>query len=1014
MAVFNEDTRVKIPATIQYLKLGYKYQSLRQADVDFNTKIFINRFKPSLEKINGRPFTFDEIKEILMDIDNVIKNHDLGKEFYNWLINPLDKVKLIDFENIDNNDFAVVDELPFNIVQGTEEGSFRPDINILVNGIPLAFLEVKKPNNQGGIQKEFERMIKKRLENKDYVKYFNLIQMVCFSNNMEYEEEDDAEDVKAGSFYTTPNGKTTSFSFFREDDERYISDYPYKEISENKIKDVMKDCGYSKAEADTPEFKENLKSTSPCNSFITSVFDKERFLYFLHYGIMFIQEKVPQKHIMRYPQFFATRKIIERLESGGKGGIIWHTQGSGKTGLAAFANRVVRDYYAKKNINARFFFVVDRLELLNQASVEFKNRGLNVVNCNSRAEFSKELNKNLSTNIDSKSIGEVCVVNIQKFEQKMPEAKNDYEANVQRVFFIDEAHRSYKSTGEFFKNLMTCDLDAVYIALTGTPLLTKKERSNLKFGEYIHKYFYDKSIADGYTLKIKKENIDTVAKKEIIENLQIEDTQLDDKDVYESPDYINDLGKFIERDFKNFRFQNADKTIGGMIVCRSNTQAKMMQEWFENNSKLKTGLVISDTENPTQSQINKNNQINFRESLTPDILIVNMMLTTGYDVKRLKKMYLLRGPHAQSLLQTISRVNRPYKSPTGKIYKYGYIVDFVDISHEYDKTVDAYIKELEADLNENGENEGSLSGLVIDKEDINKKYHEYKNNLENIIDTENLERFSKQVTYFNKETLLKIKRLLNGIKECETEFILSRAIDYAKQIDSDKIKKLIRTVQERIDFINLKTDTVNMMDIISNDEVVKIIYEFIKTKIIILNLGELGENEPRIKRFTDIVTEVQKEIKKNKNKEDIKIVMLDQLLQKIFNKLEIADLDKLDDLSDELLEALNNARDINYENDRLAENYGGNFGFVKTYQDAVELYTDVDKKDIEKMLLIAYQDIKDKLDNDTLIIQGRKNFIDSIKQNITKVLLKEKLYLKVKNFYDQILSELYTNIQWFK
>lgn len=717
---------------------------------------------------------------------------------------------------------------------------------------------------------------------------------------------------------------------------------------------------------------------------------------------------------MRYPQFFATRKIIERLEAGGKGGIIWHTQGSGKTGLAAFSNRVVRDYYAKKNINARFFFVVDRLELLNQASVEFKNRGLNVVNCNSRAEFSKELNKNLSTNIDSKSIGEVCVVNIQKFEEKMPEVSNDYEANVQRVFFIDEAHRSYKLTGEFFKNLMTCDTDAVYIALTGTPLLTKKERSNLKFGDYIHKYFYDKSIADGYTLKIKKENIDTVAKKEIIENLQIEETQLDDKDVYESLDYINDLGKFIERDFKNFRFQNADKTIGGMIVCRSNPQAKMMQEWFEKNSKLKTGLVISDTENPTQSQINKNNQINFRESLTPDMLIVNMMLTTGYDVKRLKKMYLLRGPHAQSLLQTISRVNRPYKSPTGKIYKYGYIVDFVDISHEYDKTVDAYIKELEAELNENGENEGSLSGLVIDKEDINKKYHEYMDNLQSIVDTENLESFSKQITNFKKEALLKVKRLLNGIKECETEFILSRAINYAKQIDSDKIKKLIRTVQERIDFINLKTDTVNMMDIISNDEVVQIIYEFIKTRIMILNLGEIGENDSRVNRFTEIVKDVQKEIKKNKNKEDIKIVMLDQLLQKIFDKLEIADLDKLDELSDELLEALKNAKDINYENDRLAENYGGNFGFVKTYQDAVELYTDTDNKDIEKMLLITYQDIKDKLDNDVLIIQGRKNFIDSIKQNITKILLKEKLYLKVKNFYDQILSELYTNIQLFK
>ena len=234
----------------------------------------------------------------------------------------------------------------------------------------------------------------------------------------------------------------------------------------------------------------------------------------------------------------------------------------------------------------------------------------------------------------------------------------------------------------------------------------------------------------------------------------------------------------------NFRLQNSDPTIGGMIVCRTNPQAKKVHEWFENNSKLSTGLVITDTEDAKQKQANKNNQLNFRETLAPDMLIVNFMLTTGYDVKRLKKMYLLRGPHAQSLLQTISRVNRPYKSPSGKVYKYGYIVDFVDIEQEYDKTIEAYIKELEADLNENGEDEGSLAGLVIDKEDINRKYHKYVDELENIIATDNLERFSKQLTFYNKEALLKIRRLLNGIKECQTEFILSRAMDYAAQIDS--------------------------------------------------------------------------------------------------------------------------------------------------------------------------------------------------------------------------------------
>lgn len=1013
MAVFNEDTRVKIPATIQLLRLGYEYQSMKDADIDFGTKIFINRFKPALEHINGREFSYDEIKALLNKIHSSIKNNDLGKEFYYWLINPLDEVKLIDFEDISKNDFAVVDELPFSVVQGTEEGSFRPDINILINGMPLAFLEVKKPNNEGGIKAEFDRMINKRLANPDYKKFFNLIQFVSFSNNMEYEDADDVEDVKAGSFYTTPNGSNTSFSFFREDDEKYLLDYPYITIEEETIKSVIKDCGYSPSEADTEEFKQNLRVDSPCNSFITSVYDKERIMYFLRYGMMYVNYKVPEKHIMRYPQFFATRKIIERLKSGGKGGIIWHTQGSGKTGLAAFANRVIKDYYAKKDVIARFFFIVDRIDLLTQASTEFACRGLNVINCKDKEAFTKEINKTLSKNVGESSIGEICVANIQKLESQLEEAKNEYNAKIQRVFFIDEAHRSYSSTGEYFKNLMTCDLDAVYIALTGTPLLTKKERSNLKFGDYIHKYFYDKSIADGYTLRIKKENIDTVAKSEIKKNLDIEDNKLEDKDVYESDAYVKALGQFIEKDFINFRLQNSDNTIGGMIVCRSNPQAKKVHEWFKDNSKITTGLVITDTNDPTQSKVNKNNQVEFRDSVVPDMLVVNFMLTTGYDVKRLKKMYLLRGPHAQTLLQTISRVNRPYKSPTGKIYKYGYIVDFVDIEKEYDNTIEAYIKELEAEINDNGENEGSLAGLVIDKEDINKKYHKYVNDLDDIIDTGNIERFSKQLTFYNKEALLKIRRLLNGIKECETEFILSRAVDYAAQIDSKKIKKLLRTVQERIDFVNLANRPVSMMDVISNDEVVEILYEFIKTKIVIMNLGKFSPDNPAVQRFEKTVREVQHEIKNNKNKSDIKIVKLDQLLQDIFNKLSISDLSDLDSITDELLEALKAARDINYENDRLASLYGGNYAFVKTYQDSSEDYK-MDKSDIEKMLIIVYDSIKDVVNTESIIVQGRKNFADSIKHDITKTLLKEKIYTRVKAYYDRILNDLYTNLQLFR
>lgn len=1042
--VFNEDTRVKIPATIQFLRLGYDYQSMKNAVIDFDTKIFVDRFTASIEKINNRTFTPNEITSILMDIHNSIRNNDLGKDFYNWLITPVDKIKLIDFDNIHNNNFAVVDELPYCVEKDTEEGSFRPDINILINGMPLGFLEVKKPNNEGGIQEEFDRMTKRRLENPNYKKFFNMLQLVSFSNNMEYENNDDdeAEDVKAGSFYSTPNGKQTSFSFFREDDKNYHIDYKYENITDDIIRYIVRDCGYDPANADTEEFIENLDEFTPCNRFITSVYDKERLMYFLRYGIMFIDvpakdanaTPLKEKHIMRYPQFFATRRIIDRLESGGKGGIIWHTQGSGKTALSAFSNKVIRDYYSVKNTNTRFFFIVDRLDLLRQAADEFRNRGLNVITCNSKEEFKKELNKPLSTSVNSGNVGEIVVVNIQKFEENIPIASNVYNINTQRIFFIDEAHRSYSSTGKFFVDLMTCDENGVYIALTGTPILTKKERSNLKFGDYIHKYFYDKSIADGYTLRIKKENIDTIAKSEIKENLQIEDDKFDDADIYESDDYVECLGRFILNDFRNFRSVNNDNTIGGMIVCRSNKQAKKMNNWINSHKdefRLTSGLVMHDTENPKQAEINKTNQLDFRNNGHPDILVVHYMLTTGYDVKRLKKMYLLRGPKAQSLLQTISRVNRPYKSvrPDGsvKIYKYGYIVDFVDIQKEYDDTIGAYIKELEAEMNENGEDEGSLDGLIVGKEDINKKYEMYLEQLNDELDIDdvyslNLERFCKKLDKYNKETILFIRRLINGINDCYTEFRLSGAKEYYSKINIDHIKRLLAETVAKIRFLNICNKPVDMLNILENDEIVNIMYQFIKTKIIVLNLADLGalNSDPRAQETADVIGEIQKLIKKNKNHKDIRVENLDTLLNKIFEKLSmLTNIDDLDEINEELKKIMEEIENINRENERLSSLYGGHFAFVKSFQDFENAYPDFNRKDIEQLFKIIYDNIKGIIDNtENLQMQGRENFVSTTKQKVTQIVFKEKtesgvgLYkaLKLGTTFKYLLEQLYTNL----
>ena len=106
MTAFNEDTRVKIPATIQFLRLGYKYQSLKDIDLHTETRIALNRFKPSFERINGRSFSDKEMSTLLEKIHGVIKYNDMGKAFYRWLLHPQDEVKLVDFENIANNDFC--------------------------------------------------------------------------------------------------------------------------------------------------------------------------------------------------------------------------------------------------------------------------------------------------------------------------------------------------------------------------------------------------------------------------------------------------------------------------------------------------------------------------------------------------------------------------------------------------------------------------------------------------------------------------------------------------------------------------------------------------------------------------------------------------------------------------------------------------------------------------------------------------------------------------------------------
>jgi type I restriction enzyme R subunit len=190
----NEDSRVKIPAILHLIRLGYGYLSLKDKAVtwDISTNIFTRIFEKSIQKINPQLSKAD-VASCYDEVSLCLENEDLGKAFYKKLT-AKSGARLIDFDDFDNNTFNVVTELTYK----KDDEEFRPDITLLINGMPLVFIEVKKPNNHDGILAEHKRM-QTRFQNKKFRKFANITQLMLFSNNMEY---DDSSAIPIeGAFY---------------------------------------------------------------------------------------------------------------------------------------------------------------------------------------------------------------------------------------------------------------------------------------------------------------------------------------------------------------------------------------------------------------------------------------------------------------------------------------------------------------------------------------------------------------------------------------------------------------------------------------------------------------------------------------------------------------------------------------------------------------------------------------------------------------------------------------------
>ena len=977
----SENTRVKIPALVHLTRLGYKYLSLKKEkeNIDADINIFKNIFCESINKINGTNYSIQEAEKIINELKILINNEDLGKAFYKVIINGIEGIKLIDFENEKNNTYNVVTELTYK--NGEEE--FRPDIIPLINGIPLSLIEVKKPNNREGILAERNR-INARFSNPKFKKFANLTQLLVFSNNDEYDEESIVP--IQGAFYATSNYGNVFFNCFREEDNSIINNI--KPINPEEEGLVLIDTNYVTLKG-TPEYNTNLDINTPTNRIITSLFTKERFLKILKYGIAYV-EKLDQngiiqiqKHIMRYPQLFATLAIENKIKNGINKGIIWHTQGSGKTALTYFNVKYLTDYFAKQRKIAKFYFIVDRLDLLDQAAKEFTARGLKVEKVNSKEEFIK----NIQTIGEVGTTGEltITVINIQKFSEDSIVKPADYNVEVQRIYFMDEAHRSYNPKGSFLANLMASDRKAIMVALTGTPLIGNGYSSKDVFGDYIHKYYYNRSIADGYTLKLIREGIETSYRSYLDEALkQVEAIKgmARKEDIYSHPKYVSALVKYIIDDYDKTKIRLNDNSIGSMIVCDSSKQARAIFD--EINSKyenLKTALILHDEDD---KETRRTEQDDFKKGKI-DILIVFNMLLTGFDAPRLKKIYLGRIIKAHNLLQTLTRVNRPYKD-----YRYGYVVDFADIRAEFDKTNKAYFAELQ---NELGDEFANYANIFKDKDEIEKDITEIKNKLF-LFDTENLENFTRQINELPKQELYDIRKSFDNYKILYNLIKMYGYEELANKIDIGKVSKLLSEVSNRISILNL-TENIN------NNENITGLLNMALDKID-FNFRKISESELVIAdKFRENLERTRKELERNFDKKDQEFISLYEELKRVFSKKNIEEL-TTDEMKKEisLLERLRERiKQRNNKDKMLILKYENDIKFMRIHKRIKEANMEnVSDIVLNQMLL----DIKHKVDE--ILVKNYKLMDNEafFYGSITPIIAKASLEYRVKLTIEQI------------
>lgn len=869
----------------QLQELGYEYLYGPDIERDYKEPILKDVFYDSLYKINSG-ITEDIADEVYRKVRN-FRNVDLVEanyEFYHMLYAGVEVpiegdrtfvARLIDRNIIENNAFQVINQ--YTVIEYKEK---RPDVVVFINGIPLIVFELKNAINEDTTIENAYNQIKNYQEDIRNLFYYNAFSVIS-----------DGINARIGTI-------TADFNRFMT---------------------------WKSKDGEKPE--ENINQI---DVLLNGVFRKDRLIDIISNFILFQNKEEGRIKILAgYHQYFAVEKSIKSTlkaieEHSGKAGVVWHTQGSGKSFAMVF--------YTGKMLkipdlnNPTIVVLTDRNDLDNQLYNTFANTNRELL----PQEATQALNRKNLQELLKVNAGGIIFTTIQKFEE-------DDDVISERdniIFIVDEAHRSQYSlekkinrkTGEFqigyAKKMRDSLPNATFIAFTGTPIEYADKNTRILFGDYIDIYDMTQAVLDNATVPIYYENrvaklkLDEEVLKEIDDeyNYIVENDEADAETVNKSKEELAKLETVIgsqdrldilSKDIIEHYEQRADILNGkAMIVCMTrkiaiNLYKEILNKRPDWNNKIK--VVLTDNNNdPTEWHEIVGNK-KYRDDLAIEfknedselkIVIVVDMWLTGFDVPDLATMYIDKPMRGHNLMQAIARVNRVYKDKEA-----GLIVDYIGIGADLRNALNEY-------TNRDRDKVPDITAayvIVKEKLEIMRDFF-YGFNYE---------------PFFSSSNQLRLKTLADGInyvlekdEEERKDFIteatvLSQAETLARTILDDQTKLEIEFFKGVKVGINKITGTGHLTTTEVNQRILGVLEQAIQEDGIIDIFKAAEKSNPEISILSE---EYLEGIKKSKNK-NIAAALLKRLIDgniKVFKRTNLVKSELFSQKMAEIMKKYNN------------------------------------------------------------------------------------------------------------